>query len=172
MRPGRPKPLTAAQQFLNLRTNPICSGDGTLHVGRLTWRYRVAPTPLSRDYGVRIVFRQGDTPDVFVDDPDLTALSEGRRLPHVYEQMPTRLCLYLPRAQEWRDFMRIDQTIVPWTALWLFYFEEWLTSNDWKGGGEHPIRGGARKERSTLRALPADDPPRPSRPQQLKEVVS
>jgi hypothetical protein len=27
---------------------------------------------------------------------------------------------------------------VPWTALWLFYFEEWLTSDDWKGGGIHP----------------------------------
>ncbi len=34
--------------------------------------------------------------------------------------------------------MRLDQTIVPWTALWLFYFEEWLESNEWKGGGEHP----------------------------------
>jgi hypothetical protein len=170
MRPGRPKPLTAAQQFLNLRTNPICAGEGTLHAGHLTWRYRVAPTPLSRDYGVRIDFRQGDTPDVFVDDPDLTALAEGRRLPHVYEQMPTRLCLYLPRAHEWRGFMRIDQTIVPWTALWLFYFEEWLTSNDWKGGGEHPIRRSAREDRSAIRRQPADDPPQPSCPQQLVEV--
>ena len=34
--------------------------------------------------------------------------------------------------------MRIDQTIVPWTALWLFYFKEWLASDDWKGGGIHP----------------------------------
>jgi hypothetical protein len=34
--------------------------------------------------------------------------------------------------------MRIDQTIVPWAALWLFYFEEWLSSDQWKGGGEHP----------------------------------
>ena len=34
--------------------------------------------------------------------------------------------------------MRIDQTIVPWTILWLFYFEEWLDSNEWKGGGVHP----------------------------------
>jgi hypothetical protein len=33
--------------------------------------------------------------------------------------------------------MRIDQTIVPWTAVWLFYFEEWLTSDEWKGGGVH-----------------------------------
>jgi hypothetical protein len=34
--------------------------------------------------------------------------------------------------------MRIDQTFVPWVATWLFYFEEWLASDDWKGGGEHP----------------------------------
>ena len=27
---------------------------------------------------------------------------------------------------------------MPWAALWLFYFEEWLGSDDWKGGGEHP----------------------------------
>lgn len=33
--------------------------------------------------------------------------------------------------------MRIDQTMVPWSILWLFYFEEWLVSNDWKGGGVH-----------------------------------
>jgi hypothetical protein len=34
--------------------------------------------------------------------------------------------------------MRIDLTIVPWAMLWLFYFEEWLSSSDWKGGGVHP----------------------------------
>jgi hypothetical protein len=38
--------------------------------------------------------------------------------------------------------MRLDHTIVPWTALWLFYFEEWLISNDWKGGGVHPSSSG------------------------------
>lgn len=34
--------------------------------------------------------------------------------------------------------MRLDQTIVPWTALWLYYFEQWLVSGDWHGGGQHP----------------------------------
>jgi hypothetical protein len=138
MRVGPAQSLTAAQQFLNLRTNPICAGTGTLHAGRLVWQYCVSPTPLSRNYAVRIDYRQGDTPRVFVDEPDLTLLAEGRRLPHVYEQKPTRLCLYLPRKREWANWMRIDQTIVPWTALWLFYFEEWLISGNWKGGGEHP----------------------------------
>lgn len=134
MRGGQPRSLTAAQQFLNLRINPICSGTGTLHAGRLVWRYRVSPTPLSREYDVRIDYRQGDIPTVFVDKPDLTALAEGRRLPHVYEQKPTRLCLYLPRAREWATSMRIDLTIVPWAALWLFYFEEWPGSSISKSG--------------------------------------
>ena len=139
MRFAQPRPLTAAQQFLNLRANPICAGTGTLHSGRLVWHYRITPTPLSREYGVRIEYRNGGvSPEVFVDNPDPTALAEGRRLPHVYEQRPTRLCLYLPRAQQWHGWMRIDQTIVPWTALWLFYFEDWLISDEWKGGGEHP----------------------------------
>lgn len=138
MRIDRPRPLTAAQQFLNLRTNPICAGAGTLHAGRLVWRFHAMPTSLSREYVVRIECRQDGTPRVFIEDPDLTVLAEGRRLPHVYQQKPSQLCLYLPNAGEWGAWMRIDQTLVPWTLLWLFYFEEWLTSDDWKGEGVHP----------------------------------
>jgi hypothetical protein len=159
MRDGQPRSLTAAQQFLNLRINPICAGTGTLHAGRLVWRYRVSPTPLSREYDVRIDYRQDDIPTVFVDKPDLAALAVGRRLPHVYEQKPTRLCLYLPRAREWATWMRIDLTIVPWVALWLFYFEEWLGSDQWKGGGEHPSESKARRStRRSSRGLAIETP--------------
>jgi hypothetical protein len=42
--------------------------------------------------------------------------------------------------------MRLDLTVVPWTALWLFYFEEWLASDDWKGGGMHPETGDDHEE--------------------------
>lgn len=137
MRVGSRKPLTVAQQFINLRGNPICRGEGTLHASRLTWRYSACPSPLSRDYRVRIEFRQGGRPEIFVDAPDLQALAEGRRIPHLYQQHPARLCLYLPRRYEWESWMRLDETVVPWAALWLFYFEEWLVSDDWKGGGVH-----------------------------------
>lgn len=145
MRPGRQRPLTVSQQFINLRRNPVCAGTGTLHASRLAWTYWAAPTPLSRDYRLRIDYRLGGVPEVFVEEPDLVLLAEGRRLPHVYDQKPTRLCLYLPRTGEWSSGMRIDQTIVPWAALWLFYFEEWLDSDDWKGGGEHPESTGKRR---------------------------
>lgn len=138
MRFDSPKPLTMAQQYLSLRANPACVGEGRVRGNVLSWVFPVTPTPLSRCYAARIEYRQGTSPEVFIDDPDLTVVSEGRRLPHVYEQSPTRLCLYLPGSGEWGAWMRLDQTIVPWTALWLFYFEEWLISGKWAGGGQHP----------------------------------
>jgi hypothetical protein len=138
MRFDHPKPLTPAQQFVNLRHNPVCAGRGTLRNGRLDWRFKSQPTPLSRAYDLSLRYRPLSSPDVLVVEPDLTVLAKGRKLPHVYQQRPTMLCLYLPGTAEWTSAMRIDATIIPWSALWLFYFEEWLTSNEWKGGGKHP----------------------------------
>lgn len=138
MKIGQRASLTAAQQFVNLRANPICHGIGTLRAGRFTWRYSASPSPLSRDYDIRIEFKQGSVPEVFVDGPDLQALARGRRIPHLYRQNPPWLCLYLPKTHEWQSWMLLDQTVVPWTAVWLFFFEEWLSSDDWKGGGVHP----------------------------------
>lgn len=132
--------LTAAEQLFGLRHSAICCGEGTLSAGRLTWRFRTRPTPLSREYGLRIEFRQGDTPDAFVEDPDLPALAKGKRLPHVYDQRPTRLCLYRPKYREWRPELMIHETIVPWAVTWLYYFEDWLMTGEWAGGGEHPVR--------------------------------
>jgi hypothetical protein len=138
MRAGGRRSLTAAEQFVNLRANPICPGAGTVRAGSLMWQFTARPTPLSRLYTLRLAYQQGGKPNVYVIEPDLAELAGGRRLPHVYQQRPPRLCLYLPRAREWDPAMRIDQTVVPWAVLWLFYFEEWLTSDEWKGGGEHP----------------------------------
>jgi hypothetical protein len=134
----RPHPLTAVQQLIGLQRSQICRGHGTVRLGRLVWEFETRPTPLSRVYGVRMTYRQDATPHVLVVTPDLVDLAGGRKLPHVYGQRPTRLCLYLPRAKEWNASMSVSETIMPWTILWLFYFEEWLVSGDWKGGGVHP----------------------------------
>jgi hypothetical protein len=123
-----------------LRANPICAGTGRLRATGLIWDYRDRPTPLSREYSVRITFQRSETPDVFIMDPDLSELAGGRAVPHVYHD-PLRLCLILPGAHEWTGTMRIDQTFVPWATTWLYYFEEWLLSDEWKGGGKHPDPG-------------------------------
>jgi hypothetical protein len=138
MQLGKRKSLTAAQQLVNLRGNPISRGDGGLHLGNLTWRYVATPSAFGRNYGVRIDYCEDSSPRVIVETPDLGALAGGRRIPHLYRQQPPRLCLYLPGTMEWQPWMLLDRTVVPWTALWLFYYEEWLLSDEWKGGGMHP----------------------------------
>jgi hypothetical protein len=130
--------LTAAQQFHALQRSPICAGHGSLHSGQLVWNFTAQPTPLSRIYDLRIVYRQGEKPLIYVISPDLPVISDGRKIPHLYEQKPTRLCLYYVKTREWASSMLMTSTIVPWAILWLFYFEEWLFSGEWKGGGIHP----------------------------------
>ncbi len=111
---------------------------GRIRHRHLTWEFDVVPTPLSRNYRVRIDYHEDDKPRILVVSPDLTTLAEGRPLPHVYSEDPVRLCLYRPGKSEWSSRMLIVNTIVPWVYLWFFYFEEWLLTNEWKGGGEHP----------------------------------
>ena len=136
---GRPS-LSAAQQLLHLRRSEVYPGSGSVVRGRLTWRMSRRPFPLAREYEVRLVYQEGSPPQLFVDRPDLVLLAEGDKLPHVYSQRPTRLCLYWPKAREWRPADRLDLTFLPWMDTWLLYFEDWLAGGrkEWRGGGEHP----------------------------------
>jgi hypothetical protein len=138
-----------------LRASRVGHGTGEVNPTGLVWEYTDQPTLLSREYLLRIEYRRGDVPRVFVKEPDIRALAGGRELPHVYKD-PVRLCLYLPRSGEWDGSKRIDLTFVPWAAVWLYYFEEWLASDDWKGGGVHPSERPAshlnRRERRAQRS--------------------
>jgi hypothetical protein len=136
--------LTLAQQFINLKMNPLTRGTGQIVNGRLTWRFEGRPSPISRCYAMRLTYADGDSPEIFVEAPDLVALAAGRPLPHVYSEKPTRLCLYLPGTGEWSAGMLLDRTVVPWAVLWLWYFEDWLATGEWHGGGMHP--GEARED--------------------------
>lgn len=92
---------------------------------------------MGRSYLATIPFQPGQTPDVQIDDPDMELLAAERPLPYVCTD-PLRLSLYLPGAREWDAQKRIDQTIIPWTYLWLYSFEDWLWSDGWKGEGQYP----------------------------------
>ena len=138
MRYGGRQKLSVAQQFVNLRANPISSGTGTIGREGLVWRCQLSPTPLSRVYSVRIEYGRGRPPDVIVENPDLRVVAEGRPISHVYSENPMNLCLYRPGRGQWAPWMLLDRTIVPWTVVWLYFFEEWLRSGEWRGGGDHP----------------------------------
>ena len=127
-------------QFATMKTAQWAHFEGNLQPNGWTARFDLCPTPLSRTYRVQIDFYTGRAPRVSVVAPDLFTLVGGRKVPHVYgtQQAPAILCLYHPDRGDWMRHMHIADTLVPWTAEWLFYFELWLGGDAWRGGGEHP----------------------------------
>lgn len=133
-----PPPLKLSVQLASLQAQ-LPDGLGQIQRGRLTWQFSAQPTPVSRRYRLRLVYVVHTAPEMFVVTPNLQSLTASRRIPHLYDQARGRLCLYLPKAREWNGRQLLADTMVPWALLWLFYFEEWLESDDWKGGGVHVV---------------------------------
>lgn len=139
------KPLSPEQQWVRLKSSPICRGNGRVRRGELIWEFEVRPSPLGRLYRLRISFKRFSSPAVTVLSPNLNNLAADRRLPHVYSVKPVRLCLHFPSYDEWTVDKAIAETIVPWAYLWLLYFEHWLATDEWLGGGKHPGESDAEK---------------------------
>ena len=135
------KALSPAQQWFRLKSSEICRGHGLVRRGELIWVFDARPSPLGRLYRLQIRLKNHEFPTVTVLTPDLSELSAGRRIPHVYSTAPMRLCLHVPSSDEWRFDKSVADTIVPWAYLWLAYFEHWLATDEWLGGGTHPGEG-------------------------------
>lgn len=100
---------------------------------------KVRPTSRSEAYTVeiRLGIKKGDTIQVRILGPKLVTNATGEDIPHMYSQKT--LCLYMPKYREFKRTDYISDTIIPWTTLWLYYYELWHTTGKWLGGGEHPI---------------------------------
>lgn len=105
------------------------------------YRLELSPSEASRIYTCElVVYPGGRPPRMYVVSPDLNELADGREIPHIYasDRAGVRLCLYYPKHGEWESGMKLSETFVPWTVRWLWYFEMWLWSGEWEGGGMHP----------------------------------
>lgn len=91
-----------------------------------TWCGTLQPTETSPAYVVKVSYRQPKTPKANVLSPPLQADT-----PHRYPD--GSLCLYYPRDRSWSPARLIAETIVPWTALWLRFYELWLGTGQWYG---------------------------------------
>lgn len=92
-------------------------------------------------YRIEVRYTVGQSPQVRVLSPELERKpgNEEGSLPHVYgpSDDPT-LCLYDPTTDEWNSTRLIAETIIPWTIDWLTFYEFWLMTGVWSGGGRHP----------------------------------
>jgi len=103
---------------------------------KVSWVGRITPTKMSDTYTIRVTYQAPRRPEVEVITPALRPLP-GKRIPHTF---PGKiLCLHLPG--QWAANMFIANTIIGWTALWLFFYETWLVTGEWEGGGHEPDWG-------------------------------
>ncbi len=76
-------------------------------------------------------------PDVYVESPTLLDRCD-ETVPHLYDRDRAKLCLWHPGRGEWSAHMWIVDSVLLWASEWLFFYEVWLATGEWLGGGEHP----------------------------------
>ena len=103
---------------------------------RLIWRGGIKPTALSRLYKIKIICERGNKPKVFLYGNHIKGI-ERTDFPHKYHKdeikQEVQLCLNMP--YEFNYSLRIIDTIIPWTQEWLYFYEIWLLTGEWRGGG-------------------------------------
>lgn len=131
-----PQHLTLDQQIYRMRcVRPEFEMTRHYRQTSVTWVGPIKPTPMSDEYRVSISLRPGFRPVVKVLQPPLRIREGATCLPHFYPH-DNSLCLH--EAHEWKSTHFVADCIIPWTSLWLYFYEIWLITGSWEGGGTHP----------------------------------
>lgn len=99
----------------------------------VSWQGKVQPLPLSDSYSISLAYERYKAPRISVISPNLMLVPGAKSLPHTFTG--EYLCLYYPAYDEWTSAKYIAETVVPWISLWLVYYEVWLATGEWLGGG-------------------------------------
>lgn len=106
---------------------------------RLIWYGEIKPTAISRLYKIKIICERGNKPKVFLYGNHIKGI-ERTDFPHKYYKdeikQEVQLCLNMP--YEFNYSLRIIDTIIPWIQEWLYFYEIWLFTGEWCGGGNTP----------------------------------
>ena len=104
--------------------------------GKVELLLKLKPTSVSIEYEIKLVARKNKkSVDIFVVNTKIERYENKRRVPHMYSD--GSLCLYYPKYNEWSYTDSWAETLIPWTSLWLFYYEIWIETGEWLGGGIH-----------------------------------
>src|ERR1019366_2576583 len=112
-------------------------------------------TPIARPYEISVLYfpRRFYFEGVVIENRRITVRvlslpicldprGTGERPRHIYlddDGIGFSLCLYDPRENQWSPEDFIADTILPWTSEWLYFFEGWMLTDRWEGGGNHPM---------------------------------
>jgi hypothetical protein len=127
----KPKPILLGQQIASMEEKYPgfrCKWSSN----RMICTGMLKPTDLSRQYTIDVSYSLESPPTVQVITPELITI-ENKKIPHIYKD--GSLCLFYSKNKEWTRQNLISETIIPWTSLWLYYYEIWLATGEWLGNG-------------------------------------
>lgn len=133
----RQKPLTLAEQAYFLRTVFPAFSTSIKH-GKLKCLGELRPTLTSDIYTVELLYRVPNRPKIKILAPPLRIAPTQKKLPHVFGG--DELCLYL--EGEWRPELPISDYMIGWVSEWLAFYEDWVVTGVWMGGGHEPMARG------------------------------
>lgn len=96
--------------------------------GNLIAKGEITPTDYSATYNFTIKYSPYKTPKVFINNP----IIEYNNDIHLYKD--GSVCLYYPGDMIWNSTLHLHNTIIPWTAEWLIFYELYQITGKW----EHP----------------------------------
>jgi hypothetical protein len=88
---------------------------------------KIRPNDGCDEYKIRIEYPKRSIPKVYIDSPKIIPSSAI----HTYDD--GRLCLYYPKDNPWSGTNHLHETIIPWTAEWLVYYELFKIHGIWYG---------------------------------------
>lgn len=101
--------------------------------GGVEWLGDLQPTLESPWYRLRVLHEPGRVPRVWVVSPQVRA-----NAPHRYPSDKS-LCLYWQKEWDWTPHESLAETMIPWAAFWLYFYEIWLATGEWLGpSSPHP----------------------------------
>lgn len=127
--PNSKRPINLALQNAHVQRQ-FSNFSCRLKRQRATWRGSLQPRSTSPVYQVEIRYQQRQIPKAKVLSPPLAP-----NAPHLYGD--GTLCLYWPEEWRWQQDKLVADVIIPWTALWLYYYELWLDTGRWLGPSSH-----------------------------------
>lgn len=87
----------------------------------------MCPTEFSEAYKLRLRYTEWGIPEVRILKPKIIPNAKI----HMYRNGD--LCLYHPPTQPWSSTLNLHETIIPWTAEWLVFYELFLSEGKWLG---------------------------------------
>lgn len=101
--------------------------DCSLKKGILICTGTIQPSEHCDKYYLTVTLKQGGVPKVRITKPRIQPSPKI----HMFED--GSLCLYDFRDESWTEKANIHETIIPWTAEWLVYYELFIDTGVWFG---------------------------------------